>query len=127
VELAIRGLSDVNLPQLERCLSLHKMEIAAISTGLVYAMDGISLLDTPEKAEKVFHDLIDLAADHGKQVNIGRSRGFKGTKTFNDAAETLKKTITPISEYAAGRGVRLLIEPVNRYEIDWIKDRKSVV
>jgi sugar phosphate isomerase/epimerase len=122
VELAIRGIHDVNIPRLEHCLAEHRMEVAALSTGLVYAADGISLLGTPEKAQAVFRDLIDLAAGFGRQVNIGRSRGFKEDRTFIEAAKTFKDIIAPIGEYAAGKGVRLLVEPVNRYEIDWINN-----
>jgi sugar phosphate isomerase/epimerase len=122
VELAIRSVSDINISRMEHCLVEHRMEVAALSTGLVYAADGISLLGTPEKAQAVFRNLIDLAADFGKQVNIGRFRGFKGDKTFSEAAETLKGLMSPIGEYAAAKRVRLLIEPVNRYEIDWINN-----
>jgi sugar phosphate isomerase/epimerase len=122
VELAVRNADDINLPQLEQALGANNMEISAISTGLVYAADGISILKTPDKAQAVFRDLVDLAADHGRQVNIGRARGFKGERTFKEAAEAFKQTIAPICEYAAAKGVCLLIEPVNRYEIDWIND-----
>jgi sugar phosphate isomerase/epimerase len=122
VELAIRSIDDIDIPRLEHCLAEHRMEVAALSTGLVYAADGISLLGTPEKAQAIFRNLIDLAADFGKQVNIGRSRGFKGNKTFIEAAQAFRDVITPLGEYAAAKGVRLLVEPVNRYEIDWINN-----
>jgi sugar phosphate isomerase/epimerase len=63
-----------------------------------------------------------MAADYGKKINLGRSRGFKGTRTFTEAAEALKQTLSPLCEYARKKGVRFLIEPVNRYEIDWINN-----
>jgi sugar phosphate isomerase/epimerase len=120
VELAIAGPGDIDISRLDKCLGAQGMEIAAISTGLVFAKDGISLLETPDKAKNRFRELIDMAADYGKKINIGRARGFKGAKTFAEAAGAFKQTFAPLCEYAQKKGVRFLIEPVNRYEIDWI-------
>jgi sugar phosphate isomerase/epimerase len=122
VELAIASPAEADSASLDQLLAASGMEISAISTGLVYAKDGISILETPEKAQKRFRELISLAADYGKTINIGRSRGFKKTKTFAEAAEAYKKTFCPLCENAQGKGVRFVIEPVNRYEIDWINN-----
>jgi sugar phosphate isomerase/epimerase len=122
VELAVSGPEDINISRLDKCISAQGMEIAAISTGLVFAKDGISLLETPDKAKARFRELIEMAADYGKKINVGRSRGFKGAKTFLEAAGELKQTLAPLCEYAQKKGVRFLIEPVNRYEIDWINN-----
>jgi sugar phosphate isomerase/epimerase len=120
IELAVSRASDVQGAALNRWLSRHDMEVSAVSTGLVYAERGISLLETPDTAVPAFIDLIDIAADFGKQVNIGRSRGFKKNLSLHEAADGLKKTLTPIADHAVRKGVKLLLEPVNRYEIDWI-------
>jgi sugar phosphate isomerase/epimerase len=122
IELALSRASDVQAASLDRWLSRYNMEVSAVSTGLVYAEKGISLLETPDAAVPVFMDLIDIAADFGKQVNIGRSRGFKKNLSLNEAADALKKTLTPIADHAVRKGVKLLLEPVNRYEIDWINN-----
>jgi sugar phosphate isomerase/epimerase len=120
VELAVSCAADVRASSLNRWLSKYNMEVSAISTGLVYAASGISLLETPEAAVPVFIGLIDAAGDFGKQVNIGRSRGFKRGLSLDEAADRLKKTMDPLMNHALRRGVTLLLEPVNRYEIDWI-------
>jgi sugar phosphate isomerase/epimerase len=120
IELAISRASDAKAGSLNRLLGKHNMEISAISTGLVYAGAGISLLGTPEAAVPVFTELVDVAADFGKKVNIGRSRGFRKELPVNDAADKLRKTLEPIVEHAIQKGVTLMLEPVNRYEIDWI-------
>jgi sugar phosphate isomerase/epimerase len=120
IELAVSCASDVQGTKLSRWLSQYNMEVSAVSTGLVYAEKGISLLGTPDAAVPAFIDLIDIAADFGKQVNIGRSRGFKKNLSLNEATGALKKTLAPIVDHAARKGVKLLLEPVNRYEIDWI-------
>lgn len=120
IELAIADAAGAKAGSLSHWLSRYNMEVSAISTGLVYADLGISLLETPESAVPVFSELIDVAADFGKQVNIGRSRGFKKNLSLGDAADKLKKILEPLMDHAARKGVTLLLEPVNRYEIDWI-------
>ena len=120
IELALARSSDVDPTKLAKCLSDNRMEISAISTGLVYAKEGISLLETPEAAAPVFRELIDIAADFGKKVNIGRSRGFKKGLSLDEAILKLKKALEPLVVYASSKGVTFMLEPVNRYEIDWI-------
>ncbi|MDR3247711.1 MAG: sugar phosphate isomerase/epimerase [Treponema sp.] len=120
IELAISCAADAEAPNLSKWLAAYRMEISAISTGLVYAGKGISLLETPDTAVPLFLELVDVAADFGKQVNIGRSRGFKKNRSLHDAADDLKKILVPVMDHAARKGVTLLLEPVNRYEIDWI-------
>jgi sugar phosphate isomerase/epimerase len=120
IELAVADAADARTINLNRWLSKHNMEISAISTGLVYAASGISLLGTPEAAVPIFIELINIAADFGKHVNIGRSRGFKKELSLYEAADKLHKVLDPILDHAARRNVTLLLEPVNRYEIDWI-------
>jgi sugar phosphate isomerase/epimerase len=120
IELALSSASDIRVTDLSRQLAEYNMEISAISTGLVYADAGISLLGTPERAIPCFIELVDVAADFGKKVNIGRARGFKMGLTMETAADKLRKILKPIAEHAAKKGVVLLLEPVNRYEIDWI-------
>jgi sugar phosphate isomerase/epimerase len=120
IELAISGAADAKAASLSRWLSKCRMDVSAVSTGLVFAGAGISLLGTPEAAAAVFIELVDVAADFGKQVNIGRSRGFRKELSVVEAADALKKALTPAADHAARKGVTLLLEPVNRYEIDWI-------
>ena len=120
IELALSRSSDVNPLKLAKCLSDNRIEVSAISTGLVYAKEGLSLLETPEAATSLFKELIDIASDFGKKVNIGRSRGFKKELSIDEAAMKLKKILEPLVLYASSKGVSLMLEPVNRYEIDWI-------
>jgi sugar phosphate isomerase/epimerase len=120
IELAVSCASDVQGTKLSRWLAQYNMEVSAVSTGLVYAEKGISLLETPDTAVPAFIELIDIAADFGKQVNIGRSRGFKKNLSLLEAADALKKILAPVADHAVRKGVKLLLEPINRYETDWI-------
>jgi sugar phosphate isomerase/epimerase len=68
----------------------------------------------------MFHEFIDLAARYGKKVNIGRVRGSKGTQNPGESAARFADTARGLAEYAKKKDVTLLVEPVNRYEIDFI-------
>lgn len=61
-----------------------------------------------------------MASDFGQIVNIGLLRGYIGDK---DPVETETKFIAVARElcsYAEKKGVTIILEPVNRYEIDFI-------
>ena len=125
VELALKTASDISGKELERLLSKHGLEVSCISTGQVFAALGLYFThpdaDVRKRLYDVFFELIDLASEHGRLVNIGRARGFiapgadvEGTK------QIFAQALGPVREYAIKRGVKLIIEPVNRYEINFI-------
>ena len=125
VELALKTAGDVDAAAVRRQLDVAGLGVSCISTGQVFACLGLyfTATDAARRAEvvRVFVGLIDLAGELGTMVNIGRARGFveKGEPVaaaegrFIDVARRL-------ADYAAPRGVKLILEPVNRYEINFI-------
>jgi len=125
VELALKKASEVNPTELSRWLSNCGIEVSAISTGQVFADLGLYFTsidsDVRRHATKVFKELIDLASDFGGIVNVGRARGFIAEGQSKDAAESLFLTaMEDLCDYAMNRGVTIVVEPVNRYEINFI-------
>lgn len=124
VELALKRADEVNREALQALLSETGLKISCISTGQVYADLGFSFTDSdPERRailRDIFKDLIDLAADFGKMVNIGRVRGQIGAASREDAEQRFLAMARDLGDYAAKKQVTLLLEPVNRYEIDFI-------
>jgi sugar phosphate isomerase/epimerase len=123
VELALKQPDEISVSELDRLLSEYHLEISAISTGQVYAALGLSFTDPPSPKKdsllSMFRDFIELASLYGKKVNIGRVRGNKGANP-EEAVKRFAETVLPLAEQAARKDVTLLIEPVNRYEIDFI-------
>lgn len=125
VELALKEAEEVNPDQLDALLSQRDLEVSCISTGQVYAVLGLYLTHPDPAARdrvlKVFSGLVDLAADHGGLINVGRARGFyqdgqqpmETERLFLDMARR-------ICDMAEPKGVTLMIEPVNRYEINFV-------
>jgi sugar phosphate isomerase/epimerase len=125
VELALKTADEVDRSQLSRWLLARNLEVSCISTGQVFAALGLYFThpdpDAREKVVAVFAGLIDLAADFGRMINVGRARGFIGEgQSRQDVEARFLETAGRICETAAGKGVTIIIEPVNRYEINFI-------
>lgn len=124
VELALKEAKEVDAVKLSHWLSSHQLEVSCISTGQVYAASGLMFTDEqPEKREavkRVFYEIIDLAADFGKLVNIGRVRGQIGQQPREKAESLFIDMALHLCNYANKKGVTIILEPVNRYEMDFI-------
>lgn len=124
VELALKKAEEVDRRALEQVLHAANMTVSCISTGQVYADLGVSFSDPDstkrEQCRQIFSDIIDLAADFGQKVNVGRVRGQIGASSRLEAEERFLDTAWRLCDYAEPKGVELLLEPVNRYEIDFI-------
>ena len=125
VELALKTAQDIARPELEALLVQNKLEVSCISTGQVFAALGLYFThpdaDARRKLQQIFCELIDLAAEHSRLLNIGRARGFIAPDSTAEQTRALfAQTLEPVRHYALQRGVKLIIEPINRYEINFI-------
>ena len=66
-------------------------------------------------------ELIDLAGQFGAMVNVGRVRGhiYDG-ETREMAEDRFLTCLAECADHAAALGVDLILEPVNRYEINYV-------
>jgi len=125
VELALKTAEDVEPGRLSKWLNQSNLEVSCISTGQVFADLGLYFTHSdPEARRKVidiFSELINMAKDFGQIVNVGRARGFiEQGKSREDAEKLFLHTAETICEIADKKGVTIVIEPVNRYEINFI-------
>ncbi len=124
VELALKNAQEVNPTQLNQWLKESNMQVSCISTGQVFAESGLmfteSNLEKRKQIRQIFKDFIDLAVDFGQMVNIGRVRGQIGNQNPQKAEQFFIDMARDLCEYALPKNVQLILEPVNRYEIDFI-------
>lgn len=125
VELALQGAEELSPAELRRWLNETGMQVSSISTGQLLAARKLCFTSPDaglrRKTENEFLRLIDLAADFGQMVNIGRVRGgVHPGQTLEQAQALFSETLLDLSANAEKRGVTLVIEPVNRYEINYI-------
>ena len=126
VELALSGVEDVDAGEVARLLADNRMGISAVSTGRVFAERRVWLTsDDPAvraRAVEILIGLVDLAAELGAaRVNIGRVRGgIADGETLVSAEARFTAGIRKVADHASPVGVNIVVEPVNRYEINYI-------
>ncbi|MGN6298992.1 MAG: TIM barrel protein [Ginsengibacter sp.] len=124
VELALKRAEEINQNDLQKLLGENNIEVSCISTGQVYADGGLTLTHEKKGSRdfviNIFKEFIDLAYKFGKTVNIGRVRGQIGKRSKLYVEELFVEVARELCEYALPKKVTLILEPVNRYEIDFI-------
>jgi 5-keto-L-gluconate epimerase len=111
---------------LRAVLKQHGLCVPAIGSGAIAYATGITLLHSDAsasaRAQALLGNLIEFAAALAAPlVTIGSFRGRLAT-AGSGAREKLAEILWTGAEYARREGVRLAIEPANRYEVDFIND-----
>jgi sugar phosphate isomerase/epimerase len=124
IELALKDASEVGHLNLPKILNQTNMEVSCISTGQVFSDTGLMFTDVDNEKRKkikmIFKEFIDLASDFGRKVNIGRVRGYiQNNRNRSDEQRFIDMT-RDLCDYALPKKVTLILEPVNRYEINFI-------
>lgn len=126
VELSLSDSDKINKEWLFNKLKTLNLKVYTIATGQTYYNDGYSLFDLNDiNRSKTIERLkrhIDLASNLNSMVIIG---GIRGKLTEFSEKMEIEKTQGKLAlikclEYAKERNVILLIEPINRYEANFI-------
>ena len=124
IELALKNAGEIDRGLLQSLLDKTGLEVSCISTGQVFAETGLMFTDSDVEKRKevvrIFREFIDLASDYGQLVNIGRVRGCIEKDGVDAAEQRFIDTIHELCDYASTKGVQFILEPVNRYEINFI-------
>ena len=121
VELAIRDPRLVNADDLLRVLDANRLLMPAIGTGQAWGEEGLSLTD-PDPAVRAaaiarLKSHFPLAGRLGAAVVVGLLRGIvKPGVTQDQAMAWLIAALRECCVVAADAGVRVALEPINRYE-----------
>jgi molybdopterin synthase catalytic subunit/hydroxypyruvate isomerase len=125
VELAVRDPKLLDVDELERLIKAHGLEVPAIGTGQAYGEEGLSFThpdpDVRLRAIERIKDQCDLAARFGALVILGLIRGKVEAGVERGKALTwLTEALREVCAYGAERDVRLVLEPINRYETNLV-------
>ncbi len=127
VELAIRDPRLVDADDLVRVLDANRLVVPAIGTGQAWGEEGLSLTD-PVPAIRAaatarLKSQLPLAARLGSVVIVGLLRGIvKPGVTQAQAMDWLVAGLQECCAAAVESGVRVALEPINRYETTLIND-----
>jgi sugar phosphate isomerase/epimerase len=126
VEISLRQVDDIDILWLDKRLSELGLVVSALATGRMCLEDSLCLSDTNlVTREQLFErlvDLIHLAAHFNASVIIG---GVRGKLTGDDSKKYDQRniavdTLRSCAVIAGDLDVHLLVEPINRYETNFI-------
>jgi len=125
VELAIRDPDLINVDILETILACHGIKVPAIGTGQAWGEERLSFTNPdPEIRNTAINRIkhhIRLAKRLDALVIIGLIRGVTPPgQSKQQSLDYLRKSLYECIEDAGIHGVRLALEPLNRYETDLI-------
>lgn len=127
VELAIREPALIDLETLSALVNEFGLAVPAIGTGQAWGEEGLSITD-PDPAIRLaaiarIKSHIPLAAHFKAVVIIGLIRGvLKPGVSQLQAMDWLREALQDCSRAAEAKGIRLALEPINRYETSLINN-----
>ncbi len=123
VDLFLYSCDEISKSTLRKLSDDHCIHVALFSAFGDLSAKGISLGSPDAALLKEFFRLapyhLEIAAELGSIVPVGFSRGVRKTdETHEEYVERLSDSIRRYDALAGEFGVRLAIEPINRYEIN---------
>ena len=127
VELAIRDPRLVDLDALEQLTRTLGLRVPAIGTGQAWGEEGLSFTDPDsqvrQQAVERILSHIPVARRFGAVIIIGLIRGIvKPGVQQAQAEEWLCQALQTCARAAEPEGVRLALEPINRYETSLVNN-----
>jgi 5-keto-L-gluconate epimerase len=122
VELITIDPAGIDRATLKSLLAQHRLQVSAIASGGMAFAAKLTLLhgdpSMASLARQRLDQMVDLARDLGATVvTIGSFRG-RAMGDLRRSKRELAEVLCRAGERAAERGVRLALEPLNRYEAD---------
>jgi sugar phosphate isomerase/epimerase len=126
-ELAIRDPKRIDLELLDDLVRKHGLQVPAIGTGQAWGEEGLSFTDPDpgvrSAAIERLKSHIPVAARFGAVIIVGLIRGIvKPGVSQAQAMEWLVEALRECSAAAHPHGIRLALEPINRYETTLINN-----
>ncbi len=124
IELSLGDPGQLDLGRLEDALSNHALELSGVQTGASYFEDGLCLISPDAliraRAVERLKAHVDLAERFGSVIVIGQMQGFKSDEPDRETANgRAVECLRQVSAYAEAKDVRLVLEPVNRFEVGY--------
>lgn len=124
VELAIRDPKKIDAEKVKKLIDDFKMKVPTIATGEAYVRKSISLASVSDlmrnSAIERIKNQIELAAKFSSYVTIGLIRGQLNKRCWEESKKGFTDAMLECAEFAKNKDVNLLLEPLNRYETNFL-------
>jgi len=127
IELHLRRAEDVDVQAVKRLAAEYGLEVPTLGTGMAATADGLTFSDPDaEIRARAVHRLrghIELAAEVGSAVTIGSISGKLGSGEDGERRarrSSALECLAQVCRAAEHLGVTVLLEPLNRYECDYL-------
>lgn len=127
IELAVRDPDQLDVDRVSRSLDKHHLLVPAIGTGQAWGEEHLSFTypdpGVRSRAVARIKSHVPLARRFNAVIIVGLIRGTAHPDVSADQANAWLVTALKMVAGAAGeRGVRLAIEPINRYETTFLNN-----
>lgn len=131
IELSLRSPGDIEIESLKSLLAEKQARIVALATGQACIEDNMCLSDTNSQVvyNTIQHlkEIIRIGAYFQASVIIGGIRGRltgSGDKIAQQRARAIE-SLRECATYSHKHNVTLLIEPINRYETNFVNNARE--
>jgi sugar phosphate isomerase/epimerase len=125
IELFTASGNAINPESLKILMNQYKLQLAAVGTGAGKVIHGLTLTDADntirKKAIAFVQEMMEFGALFGAPAIIGSMQGnVTQGNTHTNSIGLLAEALHILDEHAASLGVKLIYEPLNRYETNLI-------
>jgi sugar phosphate isomerase/epimerase len=127
IELFTASGNAINTDTLRGLLNQYKLELAAVGTGAGKVVHGLTLTDPDcivrENAIAFIKEMMEFGAAFNAPAIIGSMQGnaIQGS-AHGHSIDLLAEGLHVLNQHAASLGVKLIYEPLNRYETNLINN-----
>lgn len=125
VEISLNDPKIIKIKKLKEILKRNNLCLTALGTGQAAAGEGITFTDPDKKirqaAIKRIKEHIELASEFNSSVIIGLIKGnLPDNSQKHQAMEWAIEACRECADFAQNCGVIILMEAINRYEVNWL-------
>lgn len=121
IEIGIKDPRAINIGDIEDVISRFNLSVPALATGRAFTEDKVSISHRDESVRRDAIERlkahIDLASKTSSMVIVGLIRG---NVSSSEEINYVKDALRYICDYGDLKGVKIILEPINRYEINWL-------
>jgi sugar phosphate isomerase/epimerase len=118
VELQVRDPAELDVASLRAALAASGLGVSALATGHVRSEDGLSLSHRDpavrQGAVERLRAVLDVAAELGTMVTAGGVTGGPD-RSDPEVRRAAHEALDVVAQHAADVGVKLVVEPQNRF------------